>query len=65
MNNPRIFLWVGLLFLIWLNGDAWMKDYGRPGAPGAPAATAPAATSPAAGNGAASPLAESLPTIVV
>jgi YidC/Oxa1 family membrane protein insertase len=63
MDNPRIFLWLALLFLVWLNVDAWMKDYGRPGAPGAPAATAPATAPPAAGGGPASPLAESLPTL--
>ncbi len=33
--NPRILLWVGLLFVAYLNFDAWMKDY-------APAAAAPA-----------------------
>lgn len=60
MDNPRIFLWLALLFLVWLNVDAWMKDYGRPGAPSAPAATAPAT---AAGGSPASPLAESLPTV--
>ncbi len=26
--NPRILLWGALLFLAWLNFDAWMKDYG-------------------------------------
>ena len=35
MQNPRIFLWLGLLFVLWLNVDAWMKDY-----TGAPAPTA-------------------------
>ncbi len=25
--NPRILLWVGLLFVAYLNFDAWMKDY--------------------------------------
>ena len=27
MNQPRILLWVGLLLLVWLNVNAWMKDY--------------------------------------
>jgi YidC/Oxa1 family membrane protein insertase len=44
--NPRILLWMGLLFLAWLNFDAWMKDYGAGAAPAAkPAASAPAAGS--------------------
>ena len=32
MDNPRVFLWLALLFLMWLNFDAWMKDYGVAGA---------------------------------
>jgi YidC/Oxa1 family membrane protein insertase len=50
-NNPRIYLWIALAMLIWLNYDAWQRDYGprpdvvtnttRPqnGAPATPAAT--------------------------
>jgi YidC/Oxa1 family membrane protein insertase len=58
--NPRILLWVGLLFLAYLNFDAWMKDY-------APAAT-PAAQAPvsAPADGTASPqdgLSAELPAI--
>lgn len=56
--NPRILLWVGLLFVAYLNFDAWMKDY-------APTAAAKAPVSaPAAGT--ASPqdgLAAELPAI--
>ncbi len=44
MDNPRIFLWLALLFIVWLNVDAWMKDYGTP----ATTTAAPAATSEAA-----------------
>jgi YidC/Oxa1 family membrane protein insertase len=61
MGNLRIFLWMALLFLVWLNVDAWMKDYGAKPAP-APAA----ATTPAAAQGAAQPassLTESVPTL--
>ena len=36
MEQQRIFLWVGLLLLLWLNFDAWMKDRATP--PAAPAA---------------------------
>jgi YidC/Oxa1 family membrane protein insertase len=27
MNQPRILLWVGLLLLVYLNVNAWLKDY--------------------------------------
>ncbi len=27
MNQPRVLLWVGLLLLVWLNVNAWLKDY--------------------------------------
>jgi YidC/Oxa1 family membrane protein insertase len=31
-NNPRVYLWIALAFLLWLNYEAWMRDYGpRPG----------------------------------
>ena len=34
MNQPRVLLWGGLLFVLWLNFNAWMKDYApRPAAP--------------------------------
>ena len=35
MEQQRIFLWVGLLLLLWLNVDAWMKDHGTPRGPAA------------------------------
>ncbi len=56
MDNPRIFLWLALLFLVWLNVDAWMKDYGRGAAP-APAAVEAPASAPV------SSLTESLPSV--
>jgi YidC/Oxa1 family membrane protein insertase len=56
MDNPRIFLWLALLFLVWLNVDAWMKDYGRGSAP------APAAVEAPAGPPVSS-LTESLPSV--
>ncbi|MGH8211078.1 MAG: membrane protein insertase YidC, partial [Steroidobacteraceae bacterium] len=32
-NNPRIYLWIALALVAWLNYQAWMTDYGpRPGA---------------------------------
>ena len=45
--NPRVLLWVGLLFLAYLNFDAWMKDYRPASRDVAPAPTsAPAAGTP-------------------
>ena len=32
-NNPRIYLWIALALMAWLNWDAYQRDY-------APAATA-------------------------
>jgi hypothetical protein len=45
MDNPRIYLWIGVALLLWMNVVQWNRDYGA-----APvAATAPAAsTDPAA-----------------
>jgi YidC/Oxa1 family membrane protein insertase len=50
-NNPRIYLWIALALMVWLNYDAWQRDYGprpdvvtnttRP-ANGGPASTPPA-----------------------
>jgi len=49
-NNPRIYLWIALAFVLVLDYEAWMRDYAvRP----TPAATAGART--AAGNPAAAP----------
>ena len=30
MDNPRIFLWVGLALLLWMNVIQWKRDYGAP-----------------------------------
>src|ERR1700730_17010394 len=27
-NNPRIYLWIALALMVWLNYDAWQRDYG-------------------------------------
>jgi YidC/Oxa1 family membrane protein insertase len=50
MDNPRLYLWIGLALLVWMNVVQWDQDYGKraapvaataaSGAPGAPAATA-------------------------
>lgn len=47
MQNPRVFLWIGLALLLWLNYEAWLKDY-------APARTGGTAVTNAADGGAAS-----------
>ncbi len=59
MNQPRILLWAGFILLLWLNFNAWMKDY-APVPPTTPP-TEPAATdAPAApANG----LADELPSV--
>jgi len=28
MDNPRIFLWIGLALLVWMNVIQWNRDYG-------------------------------------
>jgi YidC/Oxa1 family membrane protein insertase len=59
MIQPRMLLWVGLALLVWLNVNAWMKDY-------LPAKTPPPATesTTTAGTGtAASGLANEMPSV--
>ena len=43
MDNPRLFLWIGLALLAWMNVIQWNRDYG---------ATPAVATAPAAANSA-------------
>jgi len=62
MDNQRIFLWLALLFVLWLNVDAWMKDYGTPGSSSPATATSPAESAPGAGTP-SSALTEQLPSI--
>jgi YidC/Oxa1 family membrane protein insertase len=45
-SNPRLFLWLLLAFVGWLNYEAWQKDYGA-GAPPARAADARGPATPA------------------
>ncbi|MSQ91644.1 MAG: membrane protein insertase YidC [Gammaproteobacteria bacterium] len=50
MEQQRIFVWVGLLLVLWLNVDAWMKDAAAPQTvPAAVTAGAPAIAGSAAG----------------
>ncbi|MFO1405889.1 MAG: membrane protein insertase YidC [Steroidobacteraceae bacterium] len=58
MDNARIFLWIGLAMLAWMNVVQWNRDYGMAPAPAA-ATAAPAATASPAGGSSTLP---SLPT---
>jgi len=59
MNQPRVLLWAGFILLLWLNFNAWMKDYGA-AAPTVPTPESTATDAPAApANG----LADELPAI--
>jgi len=54
MDNPRLFLWIGLALLAWMNIIQWDRDYGAQSAvatatTAAPGAT-PMASAPAVGN---------------
>jgi YidC/Oxa1 family membrane protein insertase len=46
MDNPRIFLWIGLALLAWMNVVQWNRDFGGVPAPTAPAATTSSTESP-------------------
>jgi YidC/Oxa1 family membrane protein insertase len=59
MDNQRLFLWVGLLFLLWMNYDAWQRDY----APKPLPASAQTAAATSASGAPASALGGSLPSV--
>ena len=42
MQNPRVFLWIGLALVFWLNYEAWLRDYAPKAQPPAAAAASPA-----------------------
>jgi YidC/Oxa1 family membrane protein insertase len=42
MDNPRLYLWIGLALLVWMNVIQWNRDYGAVATP-PPGASAPAA----------------------
>ncbi len=46
MDNPRIYLWIGVALLLWMNVVQWSRDYGAAPA----AATTPAASNAPAGQ---------------
>ena len=59
MDNPRLFLWIGLALLAWMNIIQWDRDYGAQSA----ATTASSATSPAVAPAAPGTAASSLPAL--
>ena len=63
MEQPRVFLWIGLLLVLWLNVDAWMKDAATLRAlPAATTTAAPAGGAPASAPTAGT-LADQLPSV--
>ena len=60
MDNPRLFLWIGVAMLLWMNVIQWNRDYGAAGAAASTAAPA-ASAGPAAPTTTASQL-PALPT---
>ncbi len=62
MDNPRLFLWIGLALLAWMNIIQWDRDYGAQSA-ATTATTASSATSPAVAPAAPGTAASSLPAL--
>jgi YidC/Oxa1 family membrane protein insertase len=65
MEQQRIFVWVGLLLVLWLNFDAWMKDEAaRTAAPAAETTSLPADSGAAPGPApTGSALTDELPSV--
>ena len=61
MDNPRIYLWIGLALLVWMNIIQWERDYGQRAA--TPATTTAAATAAPPAGSAAAPAASTLPSL--
>ena len=62
MDNPRLFLWIGLALLAWMNIIQWDRDFGAQSAVST-ATTASSATSPAVTPAAPGTAASSLPAL--
>jgi YidC/Oxa1 family membrane protein insertase len=60
MDNPRIYLWIALALLVWMNIIQWDRDHAQRAEPAATSATAPAATGPVADG---APAASELPAL--
>jgi YidC/Oxa1 family membrane protein insertase len=65
MDNPRLFLWIGLALLAWMNIIQWDRDYGAQSAAttATTATTASSPTSPAVAPAAPGTAASSLPAL--
>jgi YidC/Oxa1 family membrane protein insertase len=50
MDNPRIYLWIGLALLAWMNVIQWNRDYGAVTAPPIAAASSPAVSDTASAD---------------
>ena len=44
-TNARMFLWLGLVLVLWINFETWQRDYARPASPAATVAPSSSATS--------------------
>jgi YidC/Oxa1 family membrane protein insertase len=65
MDNPRLFLWIGLALLAWMNIIQWDRDYGAQSvvSTATTATTASSATSPAVAPAAPGTAVSSLPAL--
>src|SRR5579859_7452035 len=50
-NNPRIYLWIALALMLFLNYDAWQRDYGTRPEPVTNASQTQSKTSPSSASG--------------
>jgi YidC/Oxa1 family membrane protein insertase len=63
MDNPRIYLWIGVALLVWMNVIQWSRDYGAtPAVATAPVASTDSAAAPTAQEQAANAQLPSIPT---
>ena len=62
MDNPRLFLWIGLALLAWMNIIQWDRDFGAQSA-ASTATTASSATSPAVAPAVPGAASSSLPEL--
>lgn len=44
-TNARMFLWLGLVLVLWINFETWQRDYAQPASPAATVAPSSSATS--------------------
>jgi len=61
INNPRVFLWILLAVALWVNYEAWMRDYGAKPTP--VSASAQSAAGSKATNGAPTGLDAAIPQV--